>query len=577
MGGARTPQPAKGGGGPVRGGGAARAAQARGPVGGGGPQSGAASQLEAQRQQRSPSAQGGAKDDSGDLRRYSKPGKFVKEFSWTRKWTWAQAKDFLQSEHSDQYENLLKSHAPNALGRTEAEQTLTQLFAGRKLKGTYTLFKTSRTDRDDRARVADATGGDSDQVGGVVWEQSERSAARVQKGSAERQKLLEMIGTEQYVNDDPAKAYRVGVAVTIHLPPPSKARGDKAQRLARHGLMQVIAKGACDAGKWTQREKDLGLPEVYNLEFLTHLAVGFRAAFIWAKDDADEPPVLAFEGTHDVYDLLTDLDPAGVGVTQFIAMRKKIKETLQFASQQTGRGILLTGHSLGGALAQLTAAQFSGQFKFADVVTFQAPGITKTWLDFYEATTKGKDRPDVTHYTQAGDPVAHAGEAALPGTNRRVRTQSLVDAADVAGLHTTEPIEADKSGRFKESGKPEVAEEGTHFSDPDRKHIEALKKKVDALVAYLMKRLGVKDPPKEFDQLSGWPKYAEVDRLLVSALDVGSIVPELSEKAREVLRGVDDIQDDTLRDVLQRQIRPFLRLLDHHIHDWFGERLNLRV
>jgi len=525
---------------------------------------------------RSPRA-GAAKDQGEDEpKRFSKPGRFVKEFSWARGWSWPQAKRWLQDEHSDQYEALLKSHAPDALGRTEAEQTLTQLFGGSKLKGTYTLFNTTRTDRDDRARVADAKHG-PDEFGGVVWEQGERASARVQKGSGERQELLEKIGTDQYWKDDPSLGYRVGVVVTLQLPKPGKAGGRKAQRLARHGLMQVIAKGACDAGKWTQREKDLGLPEVYNLEFLTHLPVGFRAAFIWAKEDFDEPPVLAFEGTHDVYDVLTDLDPAGVGVTQFVAMRRKIKETLQFASQQTGRGILLTGHSLGGALAQLTAAQFAGQFKFADVVTFQAPGITKTWLDFYESTTKGKDQPDVTHYTQAGDPVAHAGEAALPGTNRRVRSRSLIHAADVAGLHTTEPLKQNDDGRFQESGKPEVAEAGTHFSDPDREHIEALKKKVDALVAYLMKRLGVKKPPKEFDQLKLWPFYADVDRLVVSALDVGSLVPEVSEKARDVLRGVKDIQDDTLRDVLQRQIRPFLRLLDHHIHDWTGMRLNLRV
>jgi pimeloyl-ACP methyl ester carboxylesterase len=73
--------------------------------------------------------------------------------------------------------------------------------------------------------------------------------------------------------------------------------------------------------------------------------------------------------------------------------------------------VIVTGHSLGGALAQLTAAHFPD--RVARVVTFNAPGIAAEEVKRFAAA---KDQPQVTHHRELADIVSEAGEAHLPGS-----------------------------------------------------------------------------------------------------------------------------------------------------------------
>jgi pimeloyl-ACP methyl ester carboxylesterase len=128
------------------------------------------------------------------------------------------------------------------------------------------------------------------------------------------------------------------------------------------------------------------------------------------------PPVLAFRGTKGMTDLVADANPAGVGAYQMSANEGLIAQTL--ASLATYGPPTLTGHSLGGALAQMTASRFAGQV--GRVVTFQSPGIPKDMVDKLdahnrEAEAKGTKPVESTHYAVNGDMVPMAGEAFTAG------------------------------------------------------------------------------------------------------------------------------------------------------------------
>ena len=115
-------------------------------------------------------------------------------------------------------------------------------------------------------------------------------------------------------------------------------------------------------------------------------------------------PVVAFRGTDIcVEDLLgADTDPAGIGVTQFETWRPQIEAAIGSCGRPD-----VTGHSLGGALAQLAAARVGG---IGRLVTFQAPGISTEDAASIDADV------EATHFRVEGDLVTTAGEAMAAGT-----------------------------------------------------------------------------------------------------------------------------------------------------------------
>jgi hypothetical protein len=91
----------------------------------------------------------------------------------------------------------------------------------------------------------------------------------------------------------------------------------------------------------------------------------------------------------------------------------------------------VTGHSLGGALAQLTAAMYPGLV--GEVVTFQSPGIPSSIvasLKTHNDKANSRDEIASTHYQVEGDLIDEIGRAHTPGivVHADVEEDGFVDA-----------------------------------------------------------------------------------------------------------------------------------------------------
>lgn len=160
--------------------------------------------------------------------------------------------------------------------------------------------------------------------------------------------------------------------------------------------------------------------------------------FFIVEPVADVRPVIVFRGTEpdDLKDLKTDLE-FQIGMEHFAsAQRLGLKALLEACKVSTGYAPDLCGHSLGGALSQLTAAEWPDLV--GDVVTFQAPGLTRLNAFRGEVGLEAHrpcptEHPRVTHYIASDDIVHKAGQRHLPGRTILVVGVQLNRGA---GIHT---------------------------------------------------------------------------------------------------------------------------------------------
>ncbi|HET7500149.1 MAG TPA: alpha/beta fold hydrolase [Kofleriaceae bacterium] len=156
---------------------------------------------------------------------------------------------------------------------------------------------------------------------------------------------------------------------------------------------------------------------------------------------AGKPPIVAFRGTvpSKVQTLIADVDPTGIGMYQFNPNRALIDGQMLAAS--THGQVVSSGHSLGGALAQIAAATFPD--RVGRIVTFQAPGVSRDMakkLEQYNA-----EHPDQaiesTHHRVKGDLVPLGGQALTPGVihNHEMTGGSLLSRNPLA-KHTSMPL-----------------------------------------------------------------------------------------------------------------------------------------
>ncbi len=161
----------------------------------------------------------------------------------------------------------------------------------------------------------------------------------------------------------------------------------------------------------------------------------------------DKPPVLVFRGTDSPVDDIANADSRGTGFNQFEANKQTFGNWLTQISQNTEKNPRrlppdLLGHSLGGAITQLAATEFTSTI--GDVVTFNSPGVDQSTVNtFKQKAGAGKN---VTHYIVNGDFVSLGGEAFLPGkvvlqtfTNPIINPLLVLDKHSQSSLLTAPP------------------------------------------------------------------------------------------------------------------------------------------
>jgi|GEM_PF-2418876 len=137
-----------------------------------------------------------------------------------------------------------------------------------------------------------------------------------------------------------------------------------------------------------------------------------QAKIIKAVHGGTPPPVLAFRGTANDRGVSDDTNRHGIGTYQFSSNIHRIEGMFGAA----GGPVIATGHSLGGALAQIATAYFPSSVR--RVVTFQSPAIDGGIADKLKKHNDGKpegDKIGSTHYRAEGDIVHSAGEKLTSG------------------------------------------------------------------------------------------------------------------------------------------------------------------
>ena len=159
---------------------------------------------------------------------------------------------------------------------------------------------------------------------------------------------------------------------------------------------------------------------------------------VFFSADARQASVVCFRGTQpsEWGDIATDFNPDGVGNDQFALNRTVIRQAMESAARSGP--VIVTGHSLGGALAQLAASEYPGLV--SQITTFQSPGINRSEtakLNAFNAQHQRDGRAiDSTHYRVEGDAVPAGGEALTHGTvhNYRMNMGMLGEAERTGGL-----------------------------------------------------------------------------------------------------------------------------------------------
>lgn len=131
----------------------------------------------------------------------------------------------------------------------------------------------------------------------------------------------------------------------------------------------------------------------------------------WATPNRAQADTKAVESVRDT--VVGDMNALGPGYGQYRPNRDLVRVQLKHAVQK-GR-VVSTGHSLGGALAQIVGADNP---EFVDtVVSFAAPGIDKDDVKRLREWNGRHEGQEVTarHYRASGDIVPGSGEARLDG------------------------------------------------------------------------------------------------------------------------------------------------------------------
>ncbi|RIH88682.1 eCIS core domain-containing protein [Calidithermus roseus] len=129
-------------------------------------------------------------------------------------------------------------------------------------------------------------------------------------------------------------------------------------------------------------------------------------------------------------DTLTDFASEHTGYSQYEANRDVIAKVIQEARQASPGPMAICGHSLGGALAQIAAADHPQHFRH--VFTFQSPGIRKADV---EKLRRANPRLQALHLRVSNDVVPMAGQQLVDGRVHTYRRGKALQALDPTKTH----------------------------------------------------------------------------------------------------------------------------------------------
>jgi hypothetical protein len=147
-----------------------------------------------------------------------------------------------------------------------------------------------------------------------------------------------------------------------------------------------------------------------------------------------------------------------VGESQYQLSRNKLGKWAELA-QREGQQLQVTGHSLGGSLAQQFLADFAEQISHAAI--FNSAGVSPNILEKYRKKTAQLGRtPDFVSYVDPQDNISEfGGQDFLPG--RKVLTVSgdekILKDSGLSGKHSYLMLDPDMKNRYAELTPEELA------------------------------------------------------------------------------------------------------------------------
>jgi hypothetical protein len=180
-----------------------------------------------------------------------------------------------------------------------------------------------------------------------------------------------------------------------------------------HYRLEQIAHNFVYKNSLSAEEKKLILSWGYKAEPIINGPHDFQMQ-AYVPTNSNNYPVLAFRGTSGFLDVLTDANIEQVGLGQFFLSQNIISQKLAELQRNSGKKVYVTGHSLGGALAQIAAVH--NLSLIYSIVTFQSPGILYKWagkIAAYNNANSGKIYS--THHRVNFDVVDMAGQSFSPG------------------------------------------------------------------------------------------------------------------------------------------------------------------
>lgn len=172
--------------------------------------------------------------------------------------------------------------------------------------------------------------------------------------------------------------------------------------------------------------------------------VAFGNTRINAPDVTSPASLLAYRRAHDdmLDDIRADFFPMGIGFFRYCYNEGTLKRLLEQLVRDYGQRVIVTGHSLGGAIAQLAALRLTEYI--GGCVTFQSPKSTLQQIQRFYDTIPQDIIDDLAastfHYNVDGDAlVQQAGEQESPGQLiKLVYKSGEIDSPSVLYSHIKE-------------------------------------------------------------------------------------------------------------------------------------------